>query len=157
MKNEAHLPTQQTEAEENFGIPRPDENSRRPQGHQPPPQIGPQKAGRLKFPKSRRLLRRPEFLRLQKSGQRLVGKLICVDYRQTESGPRLGITASSRYGDAPERNRFKRIAREAFRTSLDSIPQKLDIHLVPRQRAKEATSAEVRNELLALLSTAVLK
>ncbi|MBS0626143.1 MAG: ribonuclease P protein component [Verrucomicrobia bacterium] len=96
-------------------------------------------------------------MRLQKSGQRLVGKLICVDYRQTESGPRLGITASSRYGDAPERNRFKRIAREAFRTSLDSIPQKLDIHLVPRQRAKEATSAEVRNELLALLSTAVLK
>lgn len=153
MRHEAYIPTQQTEEKKNPRFPSPHEDGRWTQGNQPPPQIRTQKASSLKFPKTLRLRTRREFLRLQKSGQRIVGKLICVDYRLTDSEkPKLGITASSRYGDAPERSRFKRLAREAFRTSLESLPPNIEINVVPRQRAKGASSTQVRTELLSLLT-----
>jgi ribonuclease P protein component len=153
MRHEAYIPTQQTETEKNLRIPSPYEDGRGPQGNQPPPESRTQKASSLKFPKEYRLRTRREFLRLQKSGQRIVGKLICVDYRLTDSDkPKLGITASSRYGDAPERSRFKRLAREAFRTSVATLPPNIEINVVPRQRAKGASSTQVRTELLSLLN-----
>ena len=150
--HETHIPTQQNETKKIFRIPRADENPRGPQSDQPPPPSRPQKASRLKFPKTSRLTTRREFVHLQRGGKRLVGKLICIDYRWASSGgPRLGITASTRYGDSHERNRFKRLVREAFRTSLPSLPPHIEVNVVPRQRAKGATSQLVQEELLSLI------
>jgi ribonuclease P protein component len=152
MKDEAHISAQQIKTKKNPWIPGSDENSRRTEGHQTPPSSGTQKACSLKFPKHLRLKNRREFLLLQKTGQRLVGKFICLDYRLAEwELPKLGITASSRYGDAPERNRFKRLAREAFRASFHDLPPNIELNIVPRQRAKCASAEQIRIELVGLV------
>lgn len=155
MRHETHIPAQQNQAQENVWIPRPHEDSRRPQGDPPPPSGRPQKLSRLTYPKRYRLRKRSDFLHLQKKGQRLVGKRLCIDYRPAESAfSRLGITASSRYGDAPERSRFKRLVREAFRKSSSFFPSPIDLNVIPRQRAKGASAEEIRLELVALIRSA---
>lgn len=74
---------------------------------------------------------------------------MCIDYARGRR-QRLGITASSRYGSAPERSRFKRLIREAFRLSRDLLPAGLEIVVIPRKLAKNATLADIRTELLRL-------
>lgn len=106
----------------------------------------------LTFPKSLKLKTRADFRRLSKQGQRLVGQAICLDWRRSPlPQTRLGLTVSARYGAAHERNLFKRRIREAFRISQATLPPSLDINIVPRQRAKTATYAHLRDELLRLI------
>lgn len=87
-----------------------------------------------------------------KKGKRVVGRYICIDYRKTSHQPKLGITASSKYGKAPERNRFKRLVREAYRKNREQLPSNLQIHALPRFRAKEAKLQDIEQELIQLLS-----
>ncbi|MDE3045198.1 MAG: ribonuclease P protein component [Verrucomicrobiota bacterium] len=100
------------------------------------------------FKKESRLLSKRDFRILQQEGRRLVGKHFCVDVRPAKR-LRLGITASGRYGPAHERNRFKRLIREAFRLHQACLPS-ADLHVVPRQRAKGARFTDIATELLAL-------
>lgn len=64
---------------------------------------------------------------------------------------KLGITVSKRFGKAHERNRFKRIVREAFRLSRGTLSTPFFIHVKPRTAAKNATMPEVRAEIETLL------
>ena len=149
MRHETHLPTEQTEAEEEIRIPRAHENRRRPQSDPAATARRPQ--GSLRLRKADKLKKRSEFLTIAKQGTRFVGKLLCVDLRKG-GRTRFGITASGRYGNSPERNRFKRLVREAFRTSRPYLPSNLEFNVIPRQRAKEAKMGEIRDELLRLLT-----
>ena len=98
-----------------------------------------------------KLRKRCEFQKVQRQGQRLVGQYICIDWRRSPtSHTRLGITASKRFGPAHERNRFKRLVREAFRTSFDDLPSPFDLNVSPRRFAKEALLDHVRSELQTL-------
>lgn len=105
-----------------------------------------------KFPKSARLRTGREFKEMVKKGERRVGRYLCLDYRPSKS-LRLGISASTRFGSSPERNRFKRLVREAFRTLLlpRSPSLSCEINVLPRQQAKGATLHQVGEELLRLL------
>lgn len=96
-----------------------------------------------------RLRSRGEFQRVVREGKRLVGKFLCVDYRPAKK-LKLGISASSRYGSSPERNRFKRLVREAFRLNYASLPS-FELNVIPRQCAKNAKVCEIREELTRLL------
>jgi ribonuclease P protein component len=108
-------------------------------------------AADLRLPKECKLRSRKEFLKISREGRRLVGQILTIDRRATNSlSPRFGITASRRYGNAHERNRFKRLVREAFRTSRFLLPSGLELNVYPRQAAKRATLASVREELLVL-------
>jgi ribonuclease P protein component len=49
---------------------------------------------------------------------------------------RLGLSVGRRWGNAPARNRTKRLYREAFRLSKQKLPVGLDLVLVPRRAAK---------------------
>lgn len=149
MNHETHVPAQQTPPQENHRIPRPYENPRGPKDHQPPPPSRPQKTSRLIFSKAVRLRTRGEFQKVAKEGKRLVGRYLCVDCLPAKTA-RLGISASGKYGSSPERNRFKRLVREAFRQSYAKLPS-LDLNVIPRQCAKEASCSNIVDELIQLL------
>lgn len=81
----------------------------------------------------------------------MIGKNICIDYRYTSRKyPRIGITASRKFGSSCERNRFKRLVKEVFRIEKNRLGS-LDIHVLPRQYAKKATYQIIFSEFLELL------
>jgi ribonuclease P protein component len=46
--------------------------------------------------------------------------------------PRLGLSVSRKIGGAVVRNRWKRLLREAFRLSRESLPAGIDLIVIPR-------------------------
>ena len=139
MNYETDLSTQQNPAQKDFWISSQNENSGGAQSDQPAPQSGQKKTGRLG--KEYRLLKRREFLKVAKEGKRVVGRCLCIDCRPARRG-RLGISASKKYGSAPERNRFKRLVREAYR--LSELPS-FELNVIPRQCAKQANFSDIQN------------
>lgn len=146
--HETDIPTQQIATQENDRLPSPHEDRRRAQSNQSAPQSRPEKTGRLTFPKTIRLRSRREFQRFAKGGGRLVGRFLCIDCRAAPQA-KLGISASTRYGSSPERNRFKRLIREAFRQNYAVLPPS-ELHIVPRQCAKKAVYSDIASELIRL-------
>ncbi len=63
--------------------------------------------------------------------------------------PRLGLSVSRKLGGAVVRNRLKRMIREAFRLTLDRLPNGLDLVVVPRQ-SELPDLAQVRASLARL-------
>src|SRR5882757_5730514 len=47
---------------------------------------------------------------------------------------RLGLSVSRKYGGAVQRNRLRRLYREAFRLTRPELPAGLDLVLIPRRR-----------------------
>ena len=89
--------------------------------------------GGNRFPRTARLPRKSDFDRVMKGGLRLVDERVVVWIARNESGTtRLGLTVGRRHGNAPRRNRLKRILREAFRTTRPDLPAGLDIVCTPK-------------------------
>jgi ribonuclease P protein component len=104
--------------------------------------------GRYRLPKAARLRRRVEFLAVQRRGRRRRGRfLIVIAAPGPASRSRLGITVSRKVGCAVVRNRIKRLVREAYRLGQYSAPPGLDLVVVARKEARQATLAEVQQEL----------
>ena len=79
---------------------------------------------------------------------RYVGKGIIAHYRLTNSHySKLGITIGRKWGKAHQRNRFKRIVREAYRHCYSLLPQGLEINIHPRTSYELLTSKEITQEL----------
>lgn len=58
--------------------------------------------------------------------------------------PRLGVIASKRVGKAHERNRAKRLLREAFRLEQAAFPQAHDVLLIARKPMCQANIVQAR-------------
>lgn len=61
--------------------------------------------------------------------------------------PRLGITITKKWGKAHDRNRFKRVTREAFRKIYPTLPKGLIINVHPKEGYQDLTPEEVETEL----------
>ncbi len=104
------------------------------------------------FPKSLRLRKRRQFQRQIHNGQRTAGKWIIVEcFLNHLEVTRLGITVTKRFGKSHDRNRFKRIVREAFRYCNKDLPSGYDLIVKPRAHAKEALSCDIQSELVQLV------
>ena len=118
-------------------------------GHHDPAEAAPLgRRASARFPRSARVRKRTEFLRLQGASKRRAGALFVVitePARQGES--RLGITVSKRVGGAVVRNRVKRLIREVFRRVCSRIDPPQTVLVIGRPAAATASYADVQSEL----------
>jgi ribonuclease P protein component len=101
------------------------------------------------MPKRRRLSRSGEFDRVYRDGSSHATRyLVLYSFpRRGEEGAgdsdiRLGVSASRKVGDATERNRVKRVLREAFWETADRLPARHDFVLVARPEIGELIEKE---------------
>ncbi|MFI0434970.1 MAG: ribonuclease P protein component [Parachlamydiaceae bacterium] len=102
-----------------------------------------------------RLRTRQQYQRMVQKTFKFPGRWIIVEIRLTQDPfSRLGITATKKFGDAHQRNRFKRLVREAFRLSYPQFKNRFDVVVRPRSQAQEAVMADIQKELLYFIEKA---
>ncbi len=101
-----------------------------------------------RYPKARRLLKRREFLAVQRAGGGVRTRhfVTLVLFRGDDDPCRLGIVASKRVGNAVARNRGKRRVREWFRHH-DALPTGADVVVILRKGSPDLPYAQLCDEL----------
>lgn len=99
------------------------------------------------FRKHEHLLTPAQFQRVY-DGRRSAADAVLVVYALANDLPhaRLGLSVSKKYGGAVQRNRLRRLYREAFRLSKESLPTGLDLIVIPRG-PNEPTLADLLQSL----------
>ncbi|HEX5009486.1 MAG TPA: ribonuclease P protein component [Planctomycetota bacterium] len=106
------------------------------------------------LPRPARLRRRAEFEAVYAAGHKLVeARVVAFVVRAAEraSGCRLGLSVSRKVGNAPTRNRVKRVLRDAFRKLAPACSEPLDLILVARPGKAPASAAEAHESLSRVL------
>lgn len=114
-------------------------------------------ASAVRRAKRGRLSRSAEFDRVFRQGRSL-GNRVLVLYsfpRSEEGGPRLGLSVSRKVGGAVERNRVKRLLREAFELEGARLPAGQDVVLVARPEARAIAEREGLEGIRAALAELV--
>ena len=110
----------------------------------------------------RRLSRSAEFDRVYREGRSHAGRhLVLYSFPRVTSdddAPRLGLSVGRKVGGAVERNKVKRLLREAFWQSEERVPIGHDFVVVARAEAAELAEREglagIKSELDELLEKA---
>jgi len=108
-----------------------------------------------------RLSRSADFDRVFRHGRSHAGRelVLYVFPRSEEGPPRLGLSVSRKVGGAVERNRVKRLLREAFAVESSKLPEGTDVVVVARPDAKGLAEREgmegIRRALAGVIDRAV--
>lgn len=97
-----------------------------------------------------RLSRSEDFARVYRAGRSVANKYLVLYYFErsepgslgTDDASRVGFSVSKRLGGAVDRNRIKRVLREAFRANAQSIAGNMDFVLIARTPLVELLEAE---------------
>ena len=99
--------------------------------------------------KRRRLSRSAEFERVYRQGRSKGNRYLVLyafpraeDEPAREAGPRLGLSVGRRVGGAVDRNRVKRVLREAFWAEAERLPDTSDYVVVARPDARDLAERE---------------
>jgi ribonuclease P protein component len=124
------------------------------------------------FSKKKRLVSNKQFEAVLARKVRVANGLLVLYAAENDCGyPRLGISVGKSCGGAVERNRLKRLLREAFRQSQDRIPlgfdyllmispqlsKKLNKSINSKETVKQLKFEQVKASFLALAATAIGK
>jgi ribonuclease P protein component len=105
---------------------------------------------RARFPRSAHLRHSSDFGKVFENKTNIVGSLMVLWIRKTDStgGLRLGVIASKRtFRRAVDRNRAKRLVREAFRLLRGRYEGDADLVVIARRRILDAKCENVEREL----------
>jgi ribonuclease P protein component len=98
---------------------------------------------RFRFTKADRLRKRSEFLRLASRGKKIQDQYFIAVYSQRRiQKTRLGVTVARKVGNAPTRNRIKRLSREFFRLNRQTITGYWDINIIAKKKAANLPSEQ---------------
>ena len=93
--------------------------------------------------KADRVLKRPEFIHLSKTGRPLFNRhFVATIVPGRFEHSRLGITVSKKVGHAATRNRIKRIIREYFRRNKHTLGGIWDINISAKKSVAELSTAQ---------------
>ncbi|MEM6811379.1 MAG: ribonuclease P protein component [Pseudomonadota bacterium] len=98
-----------------------------------------------------RLKKRPDFLRIQKNGQKWISKGLIVEVSEAgEDKPRFGITVSKKVSkSAVTRNRIKRRLRSvAYEVFPNFHSSHIDIVLIGRKETETRGYQDLKNDLI---------
>jgi ribonuclease P protein component len=105
-----------------------------------------------------RLTQSTDFKRVRRFGKSYAHPLVVLVVLPSEgTRTRIGIAAGRSVGNAVQRNRAKRMLREAIRPLLPEVKSGWNVILLSRSPMAQASLTETRNALSQLLSKASLK
>src|SRR5207253_5924874 len=109
------------------------------------------------FPKAEHLRRPADFRRVYERRRSASDAwLIVYACENGLSHLRLGLSVSRKVGGAVQRNRLRRLYREAFRLTKHDMPVGLDLVVIPR-KAEEPAFAELKRSLPRLVQQVARK
>ena len=102
----------------------------------------------MRFGRDRRVRRRADFVRIQKTGRAVRTRhfVLLVAVREERGPSRLGIVAARTVGNAVARNRVKRLCRESFRLAPELLPAGVDLVVIAKPGAADLGLRDVQAE-----------
>ena len=105
-----------------------------------------------KFPKTDRILKRDVFRRVYEKGRKIQFRYFTAFVLAKQAGTgRVGITATRKIGNSVERNRARRLVREAFRKNKWLVPHGVDIVINVKRSLVEADYSNFESEFITFL------
>ena len=103
------------------------------------------------FGRSKRLLLTRDFGRVYMTRRRAADdRLVVYAAPNQMCESRLGVSVGKKVGNSVERNRIKRLLREAFRTAGDNLPAGFDFVAVARKGSRDAGFDGIKSSLTQL-------